>query len=816
MTALLTVFRTMGMHSRSFAGRWSRSTLRWMIALLVPLALLACDGAEKREKAYFDRGKALYEAGDFQKAALELKNARQINPLNVEALYYLGLIAEKQGDYRGAFGAFQSVLEQKDAHVGGNLHIGRIYLMSGDIDQALAKTEKALAVEPQNIDGHALRGAVYLRKNQLEEARKEALFALGKRPDDVVATSVLVGVLQKEGKTPEAIELLKKVTADHKKETALRMLLVELYRRQKDIAGIETVYRELFANDPSNITYRTDLARFMVAFGKKDDAEKVLRETVAALPKNDSAKLVLIDFLSNQRSVEQAEGALKTFIEAAPDDADLKFGLAELYVKHSQADKAEATLRAIESASKAKPTVVRARTGLARLRLSKGDAAGAAALVKQVLAEDGANAEAMIIRARLTLGEDKRDQAIADLRQVLRDNPGNVEALGLIADAYLRGGDVDLAAESLKLLLTSDPRNDEARLMLARIYVQQRNPDRAVALVDQVLEKSPESRPALRLREEILLAQRKLQPAMLTAKRMLQIEGEKARGLVSMGRVYQAEGRHVEALEAFRQGFAEDSGSMLALTGIVQSYLALKQPEEAVQLLKDQIKASPQNVYAYNLLGEVYAYQKIASKAEESFLEATQLRQDWTLPYLNLSRLMVSESKHDRAIAVLKRGLEHVPHDATLQLTLASAQQATKDIDGAINTYRSVLEQNPKLDLAANNMAALIADFKYKDPQNLESALQIAQRFQNSENPFYLDTLGWLHYRKGDFSLAVVFLTKAVEGRPDNADINFHLGMAYYKSGNSQDARRYLEKAVASGESNPDLVTEAKATLKAL
>ncbi len=803
------------MQGKTGARRTARLAVRWLLALLIPLALVACDGAEEREKAYFDRGKALYEAGDYRKAALELKNARQINPLNVEALYYLGLISEKQGDYRGAFGAFQSVLEQKDSHVGANLHIGRIYLMSGDIDKALAKAEKALAVEPQNIDGHALRGAVYLRQNKLEDARKEAMFALGKRPDDVAATSVLVGVLEKENKAPEAIALLKKATAANKKETALRMLLIELYRRQKDIAGIEAVYRELFAIEPSNVAYRTDLARFLVAFGKKDDAEKVLRDMVAAMPKSDKAKLVLIDFLSNQRSIEQAEGALKTFIKAAPNEDDLKFGLVDLYVKHAQLDKAEAALHAIEGESKAKPTVIRARTGLARLRLVKGDTAGAAALVKQVLADDGGNAEALILQSRLLLGQDKRDQAITDLRQVLRDNPGNVEALGLLADAHLRGGDVDLAAENLKLLLRSDPRNEGARLTLARIYVEQRNPDRAVALVDEILERSPDSLPALRLREEILLAQGKLQPALLTAKHMLQIDGDKSRGYVAMGRVYQAEGRHVEALDAFRQGLTADKKSTPALTGVVQSYLALKQPEEAVQLLKDRIKGAPKDVYAYNLLGEVYAYEKIGPKAEQSFVAATQLRQDWTLPYLNLSRLMTAENKHARAIAVLKQGLAHAPHDATLQLTLASAQQATKDIDGAIKTYRAVLQHNPKLDLAANNLAALVADFKYKDAKDLDNALQLAERFQNSENPFYLDTLGWLHYRKGDYNLAVVFLTKAVDSRPENADINFHLGMAYYKSGNTQDARRYLEKAVASG-GNADVVAEAKATLNSL
>ncbi len=537
---------------------------------------------------------------------------------------------------------------------------------------------------------------------------------------------------------------------------------------------------------------------------------------MTALPGDEKAKLVLIDFLANQRSFEQAEGALKAFIKEAPDEAELKFGLTQLYVKHQQADKAEAVLREIESNTKAKGTAIRARTSLARLRLLKGDAAGASELVKQVLSEDSGNADALVTRARLLLRENKRDQAISDLRHVLRDNPGNTEALGLVAEAHLRGGDFDLASENLRLLLASDPRNDEARLALARIYVRQRNHDRALGLVDHVLERTPESVEGLRLREEILLAQRKLEPAMATAKRLLQIEGEKARGYVGIGRIYQVEGKHAEALDAFRKSFAEDRNSNQALTGIVQSLLALKQADEAVTLLNGLIKESPQNVYAHNLLGEVYAYQKNGAKAEQEFLTASQLRRDWTLPYLNLSRLMLADKNPDRAVAVLKQGLEHAPGDVTLQLTLASTQQDMKDIDGAIATYRSILEGNPGMDIAANNLAALVADYRYDSQKDLESALQLAQRFQNSENPFYLDTLGWLTYRKGDYSLAVVFLARAAEARPDNPHLNFHLGMAHYKSGNHQEARRYLEKAIKLGEKNPEIVAEAKSALQSL
>ena len=817
MTAIS--FRNFSVRERCQSrSRPARSPLTWALALILPLGLIACDGAEEREAAYFERGKTLYEEGNYRKASLELRNARQINPLNVEALFYLGLIAEKENDFRGAYKAFQAVIEQEEAHVGANLHAGRILLMSGDIAGAAARADKALEVEPDNIEVRALRGALRLRNNELGPAREDALFALEKDPGNVAATSVLVGVLRKEEKVPEAIELLKKTTAANKQEAALRLLLIELYRREKNVDGIKAVYGELFEAFPKNYRYRTDLARYLVAFEKKDEAEKVLREAVEQLPEDQNPKLVLIDFLANQRSFEQAEGALKEFIAKSPANDDLKFGLAQLYVRHSKPKEAEATLRSIEENTQDKTTIVRSRAALARMQLGAGDQKGARGLVDQVLAEDPGNASALITKARLQLGEGKREEAIADLRHVLRDNPGNAEALRLISQAHLTGGDLDLAAENLRLLLTSDPQNDEARMTLARIYARQRNHDRAVDLIDQVLERQPKLPAALRLREEILLTQGKLGPAMETAKRMIEIEGQESRGYVGIGRANQFDGRHVEALEAFRKAYEEDDTSILALTGIIQSHLALKQPDEAILLLTKVVKKTPDNAYAHNMLGEVFAQKNMPDKAEPSYLEATRLRKDWTLPYLNLSRLKMASNKPDEAIAVLENGIESNPDDATLRLTLASVQQSAKKFDDAMKTYRELLAINPKMDVAANNLAALLADHEFEDPKALDEALSLTQRFQNSENPFFLDTLGWVHYRKGDYSLAVVFITNALENRPEHPQINFHLGMAHFKAGNATDARRYLEKAIALGDSGggSEFVAEANEILKTL
>ncbi len=87
------------------------TAVRICAACMLSVLLIGCEGPEEREAAYLERGKALFGEGKYEKARLELKNARQINPLGVETLYYLGLIDDVQGNWRRAFVAFTKVTQ---------------------------------------------------------------------------------------------------------------------------------------------------------------------------------------------------------------------------------------------------------------------------------------------------------------------------------------------------------------------------------------------------------------------------------------------------------------------------------------------------------------------------------------------------------------------------------------------------------------------------------------------------------------------------------------------------------------------------------
>ena len=64
------------------------------------------------------------------------------------------------------------------------------------------------------------------------------------------------------------------------------------------------------------------------------------------------------------------------------------------------------------------------------------------------------------------------------------------------------------------------------------------------------------------------------------------------------------------------------------------------------------------------------------------------------------------------------------------------------------------------------------------------------------DNPFMSDTLGWVYYRKNIYSRAIVYLKEAADKLPNQPVVHYHLGMAYYKNGQIDLAKKELNRAL--------------------
>jgi Flp pilus assembly protein TadD len=161
---------------------------------------------------------------------------------------------------------------------------------------------------------------------------------------------------------------------------------------------------------------------------------------------------------------------------------------------------------------------------------------------------------------------------------------------------------------------------------------------------------------------------------------------------------------------------------------------------------------------------------------------------------------------------VLREGLAAVPRGVPLELLYAELLRRAGRFDDAMARYEEVLARAPGNDIAANNLASLLSDHR-ADRASLERAVQLARRFERSRNPGYLDTLGWAHYRAGNYASAVAVLERAVQAGDRVPLFHYHLGMAMLRNGDDARGRTHLRKAVDTASAPFPGIEEARRLL---
>jgi len=156
-----------------------------------------------------------------------------------------------------------------------------------------------------------------------------------------------------------------------------------------------------------------------------------------------------------------------------------------------------------------------------------------------------------------------------------------------------------------------------------------------------------------------------------------------------------------------------------------------------------------------------------------------------------------------------------MPASQELALLLGTAYEHEGKYEEAIAAYEKVLAVDADLLAVRNNLAALLADFR-TDGRSLERALELAEGLEDTGNPVFVDTLGWVHYRLGNFKVAIPFLEDAVDQAGQVPVLRYHLGMAYLADGRSILAEEQLALAMADVDLDYTGRSEAQSALREL
>lgn len=152
-------------------------------------------------------------------------------------------------------------------------------------------------------------------------------------------------------------------------------------------------------------------------------------------------------------------------------------------------------------------------------------------------------------------------------------------------------------------------------------------------------------------------------------------------------------------------------------------------------------------------------------------------------------------SRDDAAGAeeILRQAVETDPGLIGVSLQLATTYESRAEYDRAIAEYRRILKADANHVIALNNLAFSLAVRK----NELDEALEHAKNaFSGSQVPTIADTLGWIHYLRGDHAAARPLLERAVAGAPEVAEIQLHAAFLHAALGQTTKARAELEAAL--------------------
>ena len=93
-------------------------------------------------------------------------------------------------------------------------------------------------------------------------------------------------------------------------------------------------------------------------------------------------------------------------------------------------------------------------------------------------------------------------------------------------------------------------------------------------------------------------------------------------GYLKLARLYAHQGDREKAVATIEAGYRENQQSLPLLTGLIQAYLATKQPDRAIGLCRERLEKNPEEVVTHVLLGRIHGSRKDFAKAEAAFEKA--------------------------------------------------------------------------------------------------------------------------------------------------------------------------------------------------
>ncbi len=297
-------------------------------------------------------------------------------------------------------------------------------------------------------------------------------------------------------------------------------------------------------------------------------------------------------------------------------------------------------------------------------------------------------------------------------------------------------------------------------------------------------------------------------------------EGVKADELYEAGVAAYNKGSFQTAIDLLKRVVEMEPKHRSAWNNLGQAYLSLHQLDDALQAFRKQIEANPYDEYAYNNMGLALWQQQKYDEASEAFHKQIEVNPLDRWAHANLGLLYRDTHRYADAVPELEKAVSLTPEDPALHLGLGEAYLQLGQEEKALTAFDKALEIAPAPpvwnDIAyqfALKKVHLDRAQQYAESAVATTAAQLRNLALDRLTPNelahvvglagYWDTLGWVHFQKGEIDAAERYV-RASWLLGQRGEVGDHLAQIYERRGRKADAIRTYAQALAATRPVPE------------
>lgn len=438
-------------------------------------------------------------------------------------------------------------------------------------------------------------------------------------------------------------------------------------------------------------------------------------------------------------------------------------------------------------------------------------------------------AEVYVMRVPFLLMEDNFAEVIASMNNALALEPKNKERyLESLATNLSEKGDPE---KGLQTLLELDFfKNDDptARFTYARLAAYFQRFELAEVTVDDLLKEYPRNEAYLGLKADLLQTFNKSEEALKLIAKVAERDGASESLRFTYGKLLGESGESEKAKHIFEGLHLEnpDNPDVIFALGL----LALEREDgqtaktffsQLLQLgdaggqasyfmglaeeMNDNVDSAlvwfasvPVDSQRFELAQTRYinllAQQGDIDKARKHLQLLRQERPKQAIDfYLFEAAFLRDQGMLEESVDVLTQALSDFPGNIDLLYSRAMVAESIARLDMLETDLRTILKIEPTNAQALNALGYTLTDRTDRHEEALELINKALELRPN--DPYYLDSLGWVYYRMGDLVKAEYYLREAVRIQPD-VEFVAHLGEVLWEQNKKSDAKKYWDKGL--------------------